>query len=636
VLQSDEVAVSGRPDARLGSELAGYRLEAVLGRGGMGAVYRAEDVRLGRKVAVKVIAPELAHEERFRERFLRETRIAASLDHPHIVPIHGAGEADGSLYLAMRYVEGTDLARLIAEEGPLEPGRALALMEQIADALDAAHERGLVHRDVKPSNILLTRAGGKEHAYLSDFGLTKQASSLSGLTISGQILGTLDYVAPEQIQGETVDGRADVYALACVLHEGLTGTPPFPRATEVAILWAHVHDPPPAPSSIRPELPPGLDHALERALAKEPDRRTATSGELVREARAALAPAPSAAPRRPFRAALVAAAALLVGAAAAAIGVLALGEGTAAVAAPPNSVALIDPAENAVVAAVQVGVEPQAVAAGDDAVWVGNRADESLSRVDPATRALVRGAIPLEDVPTDVTVAGEDVWVALGPSASVSRVSVEGNVAARPVPALGEGVPCGRPGASIAVGGGFVWFACGFADLGRLDLEAEAGTAIGYDLGILESANSVPPEFSDIAYGLDRVWLLNRSANEVIEIDTNRVPRRLTVGQGPVAIAVGENSLWIACFDDDTVWRVDIPGPGQPPVSTAIPVGDGPADVAVGDGAVWVVNRLDGTVSRIDPDRNEVVATIEVGHEPRQLAAGAGGVWVTVGAGDGA
>jgi YVTN family beta-propeller protein len=625
-----KVAVHGRPDARLGSELAGYRLEAVLGRGGMGTVYRAEDTRLGRKVAVKLISPELAEDGRFRERFLRESRVAASLDHPHIVPIHQAGEADGALYLAMRHVEGSDLARLIAEEGPLEPGRAVALLEQIADALDAAHERGLVHRDVKPSNILVARAGGKEHAYLSDFGLTKNASSLSGLTISGQILGTLDYVAPEQIRGETVDGRADVYALGCVLHEALTGAPPFPRATDVAVLWAHVNEPPPAASSARPELPAALDGALARALAKRPDERPANAGELLRDARAALAPAAAAAPRRPVRAALVAGAALL-GAAAAAVGVLALGDGTAAVAAPPNSVALIDPAENAVVAAVQVGVEPEAVAASDDGVWVGNREDESLSRVDPATRALVRGAIPLEGVPTDLAVAGDDVWVALGPSASVSRVSAEGNVAARPVPALGEGVACGRPGASIAVGGGFVWFACEFADLGRLEPEAEAGTAIGYDAGILESASAVAPEFADVAYGLDRVWLVNRPANSVIEIEANRAARTITVGQGPVAIAVGENSLWVACFDDDTVWRIDIPGPGQPPVATAIEVGDGPADVAVGEDAVWVVNRLDGTVSRIDPDRNEVVATIDVGHEPRRVAAGAGGVWVTVG-----
>jgi WD40 repeat protein len=256
----------------------------------MGTVYRAEDARLGRKVAVKLIAPELAGEERFRERFLRESRLAASLDHPHIVPIHRAGEAEGTLYLAMRYVEGSDLAELIAEQGPLDPGRVVALLEQVGEALDAAHERGLVHRDVKPSNILIARAGGKEHAYLSDFGLSKQVSSLTGVSLAGEILGTIDYLAPEQIQGQPVDQRADVYALACLLQEALTGMPPFARATEVAALWAHVHEVPPAPSSSRPELGPGIDAALARGLAKHPGDRHASCGELLAEVRLGLGP----------------------------------------------------------------------------------------------------------------------------------------------------------------------------------------------------------------------------------------------------------------------------------------------------------------------------------------------------------
>ena len=205
----------------------------------------AEDVRLGRKVALKLLVPELAESDRFRERFLRESQIAASLDHPHIVPIYAAGEADGQLYLAMRYVEGYDLRQLIAREAPLDPDRALRLVEQVGDALDAAHERGLIHRDVKPGNVLIAGRSGREHCYLTDFGLTKQTSSISGLTGTGELVGTVEYVSPEQIRGEPVDGRADEYSLGCVLYECLTGERPFARETEVATLWAHVHEPPP-------------------------------------------------------------------------------------------------------------------------------------------------------------------------------------------------------------------------------------------------------------------------------------------------------------------------------------------------------------------------------------------------------
>ena len=271
-----------------GTTVAGYQVETLIGRGGMGAVYRAREEGLGRKVALKVIAPELAQDERFRERFLRESRIAASLDHPHVIPIYQAGEEDGLLFLAMRYVEGYDLAKLVAEEGALEPRRALELLGQIAEALDAAHEKGLVHRDVKPSNVLIAEAAGREHCYLGDFGLTKRTGSLSGVTAAGEIVGTLEYVAPEQITGDPLDERSDVYSLGCVLYECLTGQAPFPRATDVALLWAHVHEEPTPPSKARPDLPKELDTVLARALAKEPGRRYRSAGELIAATRSAL------------------------------------------------------------------------------------------------------------------------------------------------------------------------------------------------------------------------------------------------------------------------------------------------------------------------------------------------------------
>ncbi|HEX9235366.1 MAG TPA: serine/threonine-protein kinase, partial [Actinomycetota bacterium] len=209
-------------EPRIGSVIAGYRIDSLIGRGGMSVVYLAEDLNLGRKIALKVLAPELAGDARFRERFVRESRLAASLEHPNIIPIHDAREADGVLYIAMRYVEGTDLKGLIKEEGRLDPGRTLSIVGQVAGALDAAHARGLVHRDVKPGNILIARAsesGGPEHVYLSDFGLTKRATSDSGITATGQFVGTLDYAAPEQFEGKPLDGRTDQYSLGCCLYE---------------------------------------------------------------------------------------------------------------------------------------------------------------------------------------------------------------------------------------------------------------------------------------------------------------------------------------------------------------------------------------------------------------------------------
>src|SRR5438067_441195 len=215
-------AAAGEPLVVVGTELAGYRIESLLGRGGMGVVYRARDLALERNVALKLLAPELAQDVRFRDRFLRESRLAASLDHPAIVPVFDAGEVAGQLYIAMRLVEGTDLKALLRGEGKLEPARALAIVSQVADALDAAHERGLVHRDVKPSNVLLDARG---HAYLADFGLSRRLGEVAAALGATQSLGTVDYVSPEQIRGEELDGRADLYSLGCLLHECLTGEP---------------------------------------------------------------------------------------------------------------------------------------------------------------------------------------------------------------------------------------------------------------------------------------------------------------------------------------------------------------------------------------------------------------------------
>jgi serine/threonine-protein kinase len=279
------------PELALESTFAGCRIDAVAARGGMGLVYRATQLPLGRPVALKVITPALAADPTFHERFVRESRIAASLDHPNVIPVYGAGEEDGCLYLAMRWVDGTDLQTLIDQSGGLEPGMAVAVVAQVGAALDAAHAAGLVHRDVKPANVLIAAGNGSGHAYLSDFGLTLEASASTRLTRTGEWIGTAGFMAPEQFEGDAIDARTDVYALGCVLYAALCGRPPFARETVVATMLAHLRDHPPRPSAT-PGVPPGLDAVVARALAKRPADRYGSAGELVEAALAAVGSAP--------------------------------------------------------------------------------------------------------------------------------------------------------------------------------------------------------------------------------------------------------------------------------------------------------------------------------------------------------
>jgi serine/threonine-protein kinase len=276
----------GRSGFHVGDTLAGYRIEAVLGRGGMGTVYLATHLRLERKAALKVLIPELGNDDNFRARFVRESRMVAALDHPSVVPIYDADEHDGTLFIAMRYVEGGDLKAHLKERMRLSTDRALEVIEQVAGALDAAHAARLVHRDVKPANILLEKKTGR--AYLTDFGVAK-SSTATGLTRTGSFLGTVDYCAPEQISGKPIDGLVDVYALGCVLYHCLTGQPPYVRETEVAVVQAHLTDPIPALTTVRPDLPRALDGVIVTAMAKHPEVRFATAGALADALRAALA-----------------------------------------------------------------------------------------------------------------------------------------------------------------------------------------------------------------------------------------------------------------------------------------------------------------------------------------------------------
>ncbi|MBA2523939.1 MAG: serine/threonine protein kinase, partial [Solirubrobacterales bacterium] len=276
-----------RDTPRPGEVFEGHLIEGEIGRGGMGMVFRARNVALARPRAIKVIAPELSADPAFAARFRRESRLAASVEHPNIVAVHNAGEDDGLLFIVMRLVEGVDLHRLL-EDGPLPPLRAIPILDGVARALDAAHHAGLVHRDVKPANILIESRGSGEHVYLTDFGISKPTStktaggsdreSEEALTIEGQVLGTADYVAPEQVEHGISDPRSDVYSLACVAFHVLTGAPPFRRDTEIATLIAQTKAERPGASTINPSLPAGVDEVLREGMAIDPDERPQTAG----------------------------------------------------------------------------------------------------------------------------------------------------------------------------------------------------------------------------------------------------------------------------------------------------------------------------------------------------------------------
>ena len=392
-----------------GETFAGYRVESLVGRGGMGVVYRAMDLSLQRPVALKLIAPELAEDEQFRARFLREPRLAASLDHPSVVPIYEAGEWEGQLYLAMRYVEGSDLRTVLERDGKLPPERAVGVLAQVADALDGAHRRDLVHRDVKPANILLDEDG---HAYLSDFGITKQLGS--GTADTERLVGTLDYLAPEQIRGEEVDGRVDCYALGCVLYECLTGTPPFRRATEAQTLWAHMQeDPLPLPENS------SLDKVVLKALAKDRENRYETCSEFVDAAAEALGVgAHTLATRRRSRASLLL---LLAGVLLGAAVVLAMARSAGDDTSDPgalldvatNSVAAVDAKTGKLGMTASLPGRPTDVAAGGGTAWVATVDSTAVTGVNGRTRSILPTARPPGSA--DAVAVGEgSVWVADG------------------------------------------------------------------------------------------------------------------------------------------------------------------------------------------------------------------------------
>jgi YVTN family beta-propeller protein len=618
-----------RADPRIGTEVSGYRIVALLGQGGMSVVYLAEDPRLHRKVALKLIAPDLAQDERFRDRFLAESELAASLDHPNVVPIYEAGESDGALFIAMRYVEGDDLKELL-EDGALPPERGIALCAQIAAALDAAHARGLVHRDVKPSNVLIDRqAGPADHVYLADFGLTRRLTDQGGRLGTGLSLGTPAYVAPEQIEGTDVDGRADQYSLGCLLFECLTGQPPFELGSEAATLFAHLDEQPPSVRERRPELPDAIDSVVAKALAKDRAERYPTCREFVEEAREALGigrSVPS------WRARLLVG---LVGAILAAAALLAFfhvrGGGTPAPPRSGGSLVRIDPKTNSVAATIPVGKNPRAVAVGKSGVWVANRGDGTISRIDPRTNE-VELEVAAQGAPGDIAVApaaylfaSETPVVANGPhDANIAvfdgRTGAEQNVISLAAGGSFNGF------ARVAAGKFGVWVAAADRRVGRLN--TGAGTladAVLIEPLLDERADSY---FSGIAVSEEGVWVAGDPLDpSVWRIDraTGDLIATIPLRFAPKDIAAGAGAVWLTSQLDDTVSRID---PATNEVTATIPVGRGASGVAVGAGSVWVANAFDGTLSRIDPHTLSV-ETIDVEGSPDDVALGAGAVWVT-------
>jgi YVTN family beta-propeller protein len=641
--------VTAPADPRLGTRLAGYRIQTLLGRGGMGVVYLAEQDRPHRQVALKLLLAPAAGSEAFRERFLRESELAAAIDHPNVLPVYDAGETDGALWIAMRHVDGIDLAALLARDGTLVPEQALAIAGQVAGALDAAHARGLVHRDVKPGNILLALDDGAvAHAYLADFGLTKRVGGARGLTVSGQVLGTIDYVAPEQIEGGPVDGRADQYSLGCVLFECLTGVVPFRRDSELAVLWAHVHDPPPELREYRPDLPAALDDAVGRALAKAPADRYPSCGALVAAAQAALTgAAPAGARRRVRRPAgrrggrrprltrrwsllLTVTAGLLSAVLLAAAVLLARDGGAPAVpttpAAPPaaNRAVRIDPGSFRAEAAVPVGTDPAAVVGGGGLVWVANRRDGTVTVIDPGTDRVqetipASGSWPVgQGGGPGLAFAGGSLWVADADQGQVARVEP----GADPIPIAVYASPSAIAAAPDA---DTLWVA-GRTERGGLLARIDART------------NRVDPTIplsrapSGLAVTTDgrTVWTVTEDRRlRSFDTRTGDPGTSIRLGRGPDQVALGDGAVWVTSTSSDTVLRIDRATADEE--IEEIRVGNGPSGIAFGADRVWVANGLDGTISAIDPQTNEV-ATRRLGFRPAAVAVVAEqrAVWVAL------
>jgi glutamine cyclotransferase len=632
-----------------GTVFAGHRIEGVAGKGGMGIVYRATHLALDHLVALKVISPELASDERFRRRFADESRIAVSIRHPNVVPIHNAGEEDGRLFVTMDLIEGTDVRHVLHREGPIDPRRAARIISEVASALDAAHSRGLVHRDIKPGNILLEGSGEQERVFLTDFGLARQVDANTGVTATGAFVGTLDYVAPEQIRGERVDARADIYALGCVLFELLTGNPPFAaRDDKVAKMYAHLEEDPPSLRVLRPDLPGGLDLALARALAKQPADRFPSAGDFARAVEAgveggatveaersvgvgAAAPGPpevtttvqrrisepptepAPQPKRRSRGPLLA---LLAGAVAVGVAVVLIassggdddGQGTT-----PATTTAAEPKLEATVTekAVPVGRLPVNLAHGQEALWVANRVSGSVSVVDGEP------AKELEEFftgsrPEGIAVGDGSIWVSLAPTDTLLRLNPETG-------AEEQRIQVGDAPGEVEFAFGSIWVTSG---------GSQTLTKVDPRTNEITDTIAVGAGAYGIASGQDLIWVTNRIDNSVTRVTpfNGHTDPAISVGKNPKGITAGADAVWVANTNDNTVSRVA----GGEEADT-IEVCASPRGVVFAFDFVWVSCGLANAVDRIDPMAGEVVQTIDVGPAPEGITAGPKSVWVANG-----
>jgi YVTN family beta-propeller protein len=560
----------------------------------------------------------------------------------------------------MRYVEGTDLARHLRREGPLAPAAAISMLEQVGAALDAAHRRGLIHRDVKPGNVLI--ASG--HCYLTDFGLIKRASASEvsrALTATGQFLGTVDYVAPEQIEGREVDARSDIYALACMLHECLTGSRPFQKDSEVAVIYAHLHDPPPCPTRLRPELPAAINGVVATGMAKSPEARYPTCSELIDAARAALGVASSGKPatrsaplgngspnpthsdrsafvrpqtgsastiphdgrtgqgargRRSRRRTLALAIAGVGGAAAIAVAaVLAVsgGHGTrerAQAATTPTADARSLAGAHLAGAPITVGKAPIGIAGNSTVLWVANFDDSTVTRVSPNGK--IRTDIALADGPFGVFSAGGQFWVSSADAGVVTPISVATGSPGKPI-------HVGRHPEFITGDENSVYVSNAFDDTVSV-IDPRADTPVGRPIRVGRFPRG-------IASSGTAVWVADYDDNNDDRIVIGQVIKTIPVGRHPVGVAVGANAVWVANEADNTVSRIDL-GPGGK-VKT-IRVGTAPFAIAFGLGSAWVTNRRDDTVTRLDAATgNPIGRPIAVGKDPTGVAVIGNAVYVT-------
>ena len=554
-----------------GTTLADHRIEAELGRGGMGVVYRARLLALDQPRALKVLAEALAQDERFRARFRREAKLAAAVDHPGVVRVHHAGEDDGRLYISMALVDGPDLGQLVADSGPMEPARVARLVGQIAAGLEAAHAAGLIHRDVKPSNVVLEQRSGEENAVITDFGLARILDDSSGLTLSGDFLGSVDFAAPEQIEGSGADSRTDVYSLGALAYFLLTGTAPFANRSSAAKLVSHVNAERPRPSAAGAPVSAAADEAVMRAMATDPAERFPTPGRFAEILGPALAnPAGAMSP--------AAKPSWLVGAFVAAVAAI------------------------AVTVLLALGGEPDGKGAARRA------AAEGPGRVEATIR--------VGDGPTALATRAGTTWVAARASGEVEAISHgDAEVDTERTIVLAEG---GEP-ISVAVGFDSVWIVDGARDL-----------LIRTPLEDPDQRVTIPlTDPIDVVVSPRSVWVAQKEADSVVQIDpeTNAVVETLPVADGPQSVSYGDGGIWVACIEAGTVLRIDAATAevqGKP-----IAAGTRPNEATVGEKAIWVIDNLEGVVRRIDLTSLVAGEPIQVGARPRGAIADSGSIWVT-------